>query len=70
MMTALLVSPVALVYRALGYGALSVAAECGAALAVSCYTAGHTGFWPGFQLAGFAVLAIGAAAVAARSVRR
>ena len=39
-------------------------------LAVDCYVAGHTGFWPGFQLAGFTALAVGAAAVTARSVAR
>lgn len=57
MFTALLFAPLGAFNRAFGYGASSVAGVCGISVAVNCFTAGHTGFWSSFQLAGFGALA-------------
>ena len=70
MLTALLFTPLALINRSLGYGASALAGGCGVALAVSCFGAGHTGFWPSYQLGGFALLAAASGVVVARSLRR
>ena len=68
--TALMLVPFGVVHRSIGYGASTVAAGCGIALAVSCFGAGHTGFWPSYQLAGFALLGVAGGAMLARTVRR
>jgi len=70
MATALMLTPLGIMHRVVGYGASVVAAGAGSALAVSCFSAGHTGFWPSYQLAGFALLAIAGGAMVARTARR
>lgn len=69
MLTALLLAPLGLLNRAVGYGATTLAAGCGLALGAGCFSFGHAAFWPGFQVAGFAVLAVGGGAMLARSLR-
>ena len=69
LVTALMLAPLGIINRALGYGASTVAAGCGMALAVSCFGAGHTGFWPSYQLAGFGLLALAGGAMLVRTAR-
>ncbi len=67
--TALMATPLGVLHRAIGYGAFTVAAGSGMALAISCFGAGHNGFWASYQLAGFSVLAVAGAAMVARTAR-
>ena len=66
----MVVVPLGIMNRALGYGASVVGAGAGMALAVGCFSAGHTGFWPSYQLAGFALLAAAGGTMLARLARR
>ena len=70
MATAIMLTPLGIMHRSFGYGATTVAAGAGMALAVGCFSAGHTAFWPSFQLAGFVVLAVAGGVMLARTARR
>jgi len=55
----------------LGYAASTLAAVCGTALAIGCFKTGHhSGFWPSYELAGFALLVGGSIAWFVRAGRR
>ena len=56
MFTVLLLTSFGFASRALGYGASGFAALLGTSLGVGCFTIGHGGFWPIFQVAGFVAL--------------
>ena len=70
MFLVLLATPIGFLYRFAGFGMSGLAGLSGAALGVGCFTAGHTGAWPMFQLTGFAALALVSAIGAGRSLRR
>lgn len=69
LLTALLLAPLGLFNRTVGYGAATVAGVAGISLAVGCFAGGHTGFWSSFQLVGFGALAAASAVAIKRSQR-
>ena len=69
MFMALLFTTFGFASRAFGYGASGLAALLGASLGVGCFTVGHGGFWPTFQVAAFVGLAALSAVGFARARR-
>jgi len=69
LLMSLLLAPLGLFNRVVGYGASTVAGIAGISLAVGCFAGGHTGFWSSAQLVGFGALAAASVVVVRRSQR-